>query len=338
MAVALGRLTVDDDPSAVFSDGTGSSSESSHGHSSSIQVLRRERLNQFLRICGKEECVTGQPKKRWGDMDEQRKSVYVHRATTAIMAALEVIAPEDAGHLWEALQSSRKVEKALGIPEHQPAERKYLEALAETYQHATSWDTRRQVLAIFADLVPFREIQKFIPGLTEYRFKTARLHILKYGRGAAVPLNRSPRMRINESRLDHFLTFITSSHVIQDLPFGQRYLHLTNCQVLETPNVIRSLIPQGIIEQYTQYCKENDMKPLSPSTMSRVLSVCTATVRKSLQGLDYIAADGAKAFDDLAAIAAKLENHGRDREWVNHCQSALKAGKQYIKADFKVSS
>ena len=68
------------------------------------------------------------------------------------MAALEVIAPEDAGHLWEALQSSRKVEKALGIPEHQPAERKYLEALAETYQHATSWDTRRQVLAISADL------------------------------------------------------------------------------------------------------------------------------------------------------------------------------------------
>jgi len=66
LAVALGRLTVDDDPSAVFSDGTGSSSESSHGHSSSIQVLRRERLNQFLRICGKEECVTGQPKKRWG--------------------------------------------------------------------------------------------------------------------------------------------------------------------------------------------------------------------------------------------------------------------------------
>ena len=126
LAVALGRLTVDDDPSAVFSDGTGSSSESSHGHSSSIQVLRRERLNQFLRICGKEECVTGQPKKRWGDMDEQRKSVYVHRATTAIVAALEVIAPEDLdtyGKLcnlharlkrrWEYLNISRPKENTL---------------------------------------------------------------------------------------------------------------------------------------------------------------------------------------------------------------------------------
>ena len=121
-------------------------------------------------------------------------------------------------------------------------------------------------------------------------------------------------MRINESQLNHFLTFITSSHVIQDLPFGQRYLHLRNSQVLETPNVIRSMIPHRIIEQYTQFCQENDVKPLSQSTISRVLSECTATVQKSLQGLDYVAADGAKAFDDLAAIAAKLVNHGREKE------------------------
>ena len=328
---------MDDDPSAIFSDGTSSGSESSHGRSSTIQVLRREKLNQFLHICGKEECVTGQPQKSWENMDVQRKNVYVRRAATAIAAALEVITPGDAGHLWEAVQSSRSVEKALGLPEKQSAERKYLQALAETYQHATSWDTRRQVLAIFADLAPFREIQEFIPGLTEYRFKEARLHILKHGRGSAVPLNKSPRMRINESQLDQFLTFITSSHVIQDLPFGQRYLRLANGQILETPNVIRTMIPQRIIEQYTQFCKENNMKPLSPSTISRMLSVCSATVRKSLQGLDYIAADGAKAFDDLATVAVNLGKHGRDGEWVDYCERALKAGKQYIKTDYKVN-
>ena len=48
-------------------------------------------------------------------------------------------------------------------------DRKNLEALAETYQHATGWDTCRQVLAIMADLVPVREIKKFIPGPTDYR-------------------------------------------------------------------------------------------------------------------------------------------------------------------------
>ena len=142
----------------------------------------------------------------------------------AIVAALDVITPRDAGHLWTAVKSSRGVETALHNQIDESVDRKYPEALAETYQHATGWDTRRQVLAIMADLVPVREIKKFIPGLADYRVKEARLHILKYGRGAPVPLKKSPRMRVNENQLDHFLTFITSSHVVQDLPFGQRYL------------------------------------------------------------------------------------------------------------------
>ena len=41
---------------------------------------------------------------------------------------------------------------------------------------------------------------------------------------------------------------------------------------------------------------------MSKSIMLRILDACKATVRKSLQGLDYIAAEGAKAFDDLIVI------------------------------------
>ena len=95
----LGELTVDDDPSAIFSDGTSSSSESSHGHSSTIQVLCREKLYRFLHICGKEECVTGQPQESYENMDVERKNMYVHRAATAIAAALDIITPGDTGHL-----------------------------------------------------------------------------------------------------------------------------------------------------------------------------------------------------------------------------------------------
>lgn len=134
-----------------------------------------------------------------------------------------------------------------------------------------------------ADLVPVREIKNIIPGLTDYRVKEAQLHILKFGRGAPLPLKKSPRMKVNENKLDHFLTIITSSNVVQDLPFGQLYLHLENGHVLETLKVIRAMIPQRIIEQYTQLCKECDMKPVSPVTISPLLCVCAATVCKSLQ-------------------------------------------------------
>ena len=140
-------------------------------------------------------------------------------------------------------------------------------------------------------------------------------------------------MRVDESQLDHFLCFITSAHVVQDLPFGQRYLYLTNGKILETPNTIRSMIPQRITDQYRQFCLETNFTPFSTSTMLRILSSCAATVRKSLHGLDYFAAEGAKAFDDLVAIVEKLG----ERQWVLRCQQALKEGKQYFKTDYKVS-
>jgi len=52
--------------------------------------------------------------------------------------------------------------------------------------------------------------------------------------------------------------------------------------------------------------------------------------------LDYIAADGAKAFDDLSALAVKLKDKCVcDGEWFYYRQEALKAGKQYIKTEYK---
>ena len=45
---------------------------------------------------------------------------------------------------------------------------------------------------------------------------------------------------------------------------------------------------------------------MSRSTLCRILNVCPATVRKSLQGIDYLAAEGAKAFDDLENVVEKL--------------------------------
>ena len=143
-------------------------------------------------------------------MSEQSKNYRVSKATGAIVATLKVIATDDAGSLWEAIQEKGSVDKALGI-EHL-ADKKYLEALAEAYQNATSWETRRQVLSIFADLLPFSEIQKYIPGVTKYRVRVAKLHIQRQGRGSAVPVQKSPRMKIDENQLDHLLSFITSPH------------------------------------------------------------------------------------------------------------------------------
>ena len=55
---------------------------------------------------------------------------------------------------------------------------------------------------------------------------------------------------------------------------------------------------------------------MGPSTLYRVLHVCSASVRKSLQGLDNAGAQGAKAFEELELAAEKLsDNCGLGLSW-----------------------
>ena len=64
---------------------------------------------------------------------------------------------------------------------------------------------------LWRTLVPFSTLQLFIPGITYYRVKAARHHKQLYGRGVKVDDTRSPRVRVDDNQLDHFLTFITRS-------------------------------------------------------------------------------------------------------------------------------
>jgi hypothetical protein len=138
--------------------------------------------------------------------------MYVSKATNAIVSVLQAIVPSDPGKLWEAVQSSTSVDTTLGTC--MPGGTKYLKALAQTYENANSWDTKRQVLAVMADQLTYHKLQKFIPEITEYRFKIARLHIKRYGRSSPLPENKSPRMRVDDGQLDHSVSFITSSHMV----------------------------------------------------------------------------------------------------------------------------
>ena len=86
---------------------------------------------------------------------------------------------------------------------------------------------------------------------------------------------------------------------MQDLPFGEKSLKLSSSAVIKVPNVIRSIIPEHIIEQYKGYCRESGFTPMSRFMLWHILNVCSATVRKSLQGIHYVAAKGAEGDHDL---------------------------------------
>ena len=161
-----------------------------------------------------------------------------------------------------------------------------------------------------ADKVSYKALQKWIPNLTRYRFSEARKHILVEGRGVAPSLQcPQTRMAVSQTQLEYFLDFITSPHVIQDLPFGEKSKKLSTKEVITVPNVIRMIIPESIVKQYMTYSQECGFTPLSRRTLLRILTVCSASVRKSLQGLDYVSSAGSQIARDKVKVNKKRVRH-----------------------------
>lgn len=65
------------------------------------------------------------------------------------------------------------------------------------------------------------------------------------------------------------------------------------------------------------------------------MDACSASKQVSLQGLDYIATEGAEAFDQLKSIVNVLQDNRVDVTWANSVKQDLKGGKRYLKMDYK---
>ncbi|CAC5412447.1 unnamed protein product [Mytilus coruscus] len=118
----------------------------------------------------------------------------------------------------------RYIDKAKRINEQEQPADDTLQILKKIYIQAESWQFQRQVLSIIVQQMSFEGAQKFIPGLTSWRFYEAKRHANIEGPGLPVNVTVEKREKINANSLDHFIDFITSSHIMKDLPYGQRTL------------------------------------------------------------------------------------------------------------------
>ena len=267
----------------------------------------------------------------WDEAAARTKRHYIRKAEQVVFTALDEIAPNNSKMLFRALKEKH-------LNEDEGVDHVLLEALAACYENASPSSAGRQILSIFADKVSFKIIQQWLPDVTRYPYNIARHHLLLHGRGVDVPLQKNTRIRVPLDKLDHFLTFITSSRIVQDLPFGEKTLKLSTSEI-KIRNVIRNAMPDHIIKQYQSYCVETRFSsPLSRSSLFRILDVCSASTRTSLQGLDYFTAEGGKAFDDMAAVVEKLRDvYGLGLRWSKEHIKNLKEAKRYLKGDYKVS-
>lgn len=296
-----------------------------------------EKLNDFLKSRDVSP-VRNVLQTEWSEASGRTQRRHVRKASQTVHAVLEEIAPNQSSTLWKAVKSSGLLQNmpADTESESEPIDAVFMEAIKDCYNNANTWQTRRQILSIIADKLDYNTLNRWIPEVTRWRFNEARKHALLNGRGVPLEKSSQTRMYVSPSQVDHFLEFITSSHISQDMPFGEKTILLSTKEVLRVPNIIRVMIPESIVQQYLSYADECSFKPLSRSTLLRILSVCSASSRKSLQGLDYISATGTQGFDDLHEIVERLGETCMDMTWADHQEKRLKSAKRYLKRDFKV--
>ena len=98
---------------------------------------------------------------------------------------------------------------------------------------------------------------------------------------------------------------------------------------------MRTLISSRIIKQYTSYCREQQFEPAGTRSLFRMLDICSASIQRSLHGLDNITAEGTEAFDNLRAIVDTLVENGVGEHWAEKMRRRLKETKRYLKTDCK---
>ena len=210
-----------------------------------------------------------------------------------------------------------------------------MEGIAEAYGNVDDWTTRREILSIVAQNISYKLLQSFIPGLTKYRFTAARKHAAEFNRGATVEQSPTVIVRFEEHQVEHFIDFLVSEHVCTDMPFGENVLKLSNGVELFVPNVIRNFIPSRIIDQYYRFCSKNSpgFLPLGRTSLLSLVHSCKASTRKSLQSINYFAANASEAFDQIVRVINELHISPFEEK---RLVANLKRARQYLKSDYKV--
>lgn len=208
---------------------------------------------------------------------------------------------------------------------------KRFDTLVKAHSVAQSWQTKRQILSIFANDFSRPELQIILPGLAKWQIDAAGEHATTTGPGQPVLEKQIFRTRIDEEKIDHFLDFVSRPEYLQDVAFSTKTMKLDSGERLAIPAVVRTLIPTRIIEQYLAYCKQQQFKPAGVRSLYRIIDCCSASMQKSLQGLDNVTAEGTKAIDNLVSVVQELLEHGAEVSWQKTMEQQLKEAKRYLK-------
>ena len=262
----------------------------------------------------------------WDVATKGEQLICKEKVDEACQVVCKVIAPNASEQLLHAYKQSARTDREI-------------DALTTAYRNAPTKTLKTQILSIYASMYSCDELKRIhapFENLSERQIKKARKHAKIVGAGMTIEKTHFHRVRIDLAKLNHFLSFIGQPFFYQDVAYGTRHLKLESGEKLVMPNVVRTVGRSTMIELYFKQCREEEFHPLGRSTLYRILKVREASQRKSLQGLDNIAASGADGFDTMQKVVDILEESGANTKWCDNARKGLKSGKRYLKTEYRV--
>ena len=79
-----------------------------------------------------------------------------------------------------------------------------------------------QILSLFVNAFSKSQLMEIIPGISKRQIDDARRHANLRGPGKSSSAPENIRVRLDATKTDHFLDFISSSSPLQDVSYGTK--------------------------------------------------------------------------------------------------------------------
>jgi len=145
----------------------------------------------------------------WPELGERQRGYYVRKAREVIETTLQCLAPGSEADLWFSTLES--------MPFGQSKPNDATERLVQAYKLADNRHTRLQILSLFVNIFSKSQLQEILPGISKRQIDEARRHADLRGPGKLPSPPEIRRMRLEATKTDHFLDFISSSSLLQDV-------------------------------------------------------------------------------------------------------------------------
>ena len=139
---------------------------------------------------------------------------------------------------------------------------------------------------------------------------------------------RFTRNRLNTNMCEHFIEFIFSSGLLQDVAYGTTTITFDSGDTQSVPQAVLQCKYSHLIEYYKKFCAENNVNHLSESSLWKILKAIKPSRRKSLAGLDDITAEGMNGFEFLSEV---IKKYHLEKDWAHKLERA----KRYLKISYQ---